>query len=67
MRDATERPEPFVRTDTKGKWRHEIYYNQTKKLLTEMSWNTKEQAEDWVRWNNFEEGIYGEIIRNPTP
>ena len=56
--------EPFVRNDKKGKWRHKVSTG-SKDILTSMSWDTKEQAQEWVKWNNFNEGLYGEIIRNP--
>lgn len=50
-----------MRHDLKGRWRH-----INGKVLTIMgSWDTREEAENWVRWNNFDEGLHGEIVPNP--
>lgn len=63
------RPEPFVRKDTEGKWLHMYQFTVGEKInlddLTNMSWDTRKQAEDWVRWNNFDKGLYGKVIKNP--
>jgi hypothetical protein len=60
MREQS-RPEPKMRHDLKGRWRH-----INGKVLTIMgSWDTREEAENWVRWNNFDEGLHGEIVPNP--
>lgn len=63
MKDTT-RKQPFKRNDKKGKWRNKVSAGG-KDILTNYSWDTKTQAEDWVRWNNFDEGLYGDIVPNP--
>lgn len=57
---SVEVQEPFVRYDEKGKWRHFVQ-GARKEIMTVQSWDTKEQAEAWVNWNNFGQGLYGEI------
>lgn len=59
------RPEPAVRNDTKGKWRHRVDVSSQRQIFTNMSWDTKEEAKDWVLWNDYDREIYGEIIENP--
>ena len=63
-----EEKEPFVRYDTKGKWRHRIELGSHmgfRTMLTDYSWDTKEQGEKWVIWNNFGNALYGQIVPNP--